>query len=287
MRRLACTLLFLCAAGTLRANGPFAFRDLGSGSIELRENGRPVFAYNYGMKLKAGVPESRRRSSYLHPVYAPDGTVLTDDFPADHHHHRGISWMWPVVRVEGHQYSLWDIEGIRQRFVRWTAREAGGSAARLGVENGWFVGDRKVLREMVEIVTHAVEGNRQAIDVTLRFDALDGPIEIAGTPAQQKGYGGLCFRFAPREQTVVSTDSGAEAEDTNLIPHRWAELSGNFQGRRAGARIEIDSSNPAFPNGWCLRHYGFLGVSFPGLAPYTLAPGRTLALKYRVIVFSE
>jgi hypothetical protein len=58
-----------------------------------------VFVYNYGMQLKPGVPEDRRRACYLHPVWTPGGTIVTDDFPADHYHHRGIFWAWPRVKV--------------------------------------------------------------------------------------------------------------------------------------------------------------------------------------------
>ena len=279
-------LLALCFGAIVAAQSPFSFHEAAPGSLELRENGKPVFVYNYGMKLQAGVPEDRSRSTYLHPVYAPDGTVLTDDFPKDHYHHRGISWMWPVVVIGGERFNLWEIHGIRQRFERWTAREAQPGHARLGVENGWYAGERKVLNEKVEIVVQPARSNRRVLDLTLVFEALDRPIDIAGTPDQQKGYGGLCFRFAPRTDTAVSTDSGPEPRDTNLVPHKWAELRGTFEGRRAGSRIDIDPANPAFPNGWCLRRYGFLGVSFPGLAPYKLEPAHPLVLKYRVTLFN-
>jgi hypothetical protein len=239
------------------------------------------------MQLAPGVPESRRRSSYFHPVFAPDGTILADDFPQDHYHHRGLSWMWPVVLVDGQRYNLWEIDGIRQRFVRWIARDAGPDRARLAVENGWFLDDgRQVVRETVEILVHPARDNRRVLDLTLRFEALNRPVSIAGTPDQHKGYGGLSFRFAPRSGTALTANSGPEARDTNLVPHRWAELSGEFQGSRAGARIDIDPANPAFPNGWCLRQYGFLGVNFPGLAPYSLQPGAPLVLKYRVALWS-
>jgi hypothetical protein len=160
-------------------------------------------------------------------------------------------------------------------------------SARLAVENGWYVGDHQVARETVEITAHPAQANRRRLDFTLRFEALGKSIDIAGTPDQQKGYGGLCFRFAPREDTVLTTDAGREPKDTNMVPHPWAQLEGRFEGRRAGARIDIDPSHPAFPNGWCLRHYGFLGVNFPGLTSYTLNPGKPLTLKYRVTVFSE
>jgi hypothetical protein len=252
------------------------FKEIGGTSLALLRGGAPVYVYNYGMMLKEGAPPERRRSSYLHPVYAPNGVIVTDDFPKDHYHHRGISWMWPTVVVGGQEYDQWLVKGIHTRFVRWTAREAASGWARLGVENGWFVGDRKVLRENVEIVA---DGGGLAL--TLVFEALE-PLELRGTHELNKGYGGLSFRFAPRTETVIRTDTGVEAKDTDMAPHRWAELEGVFAGGRAAARVDIDPTHPGFPNGWCLRHYGFLGVNYPGLQPIALAPGKPLTLKYRV-----
>jgi len=281
-------LLFvgISCAGLLCSQSPFAFRQIDDRSLELSERGKPVFVYNHGLMRKDGVPERYNRCCYLHPVYAPDGTVLTDDFPSDHYHHRGLSWMWPIVRLEGQQYDLWTLRGIRPQFVRWTARQAGASSARLGVENGWYVGDRQVVRETVEVLAWPAEAGRRNLDLTLAFEVLERPIEIAGEPAEKKGYGGLSLRFAPRVETAIRTDKGAEARDSNMAPHAWAELEALFEGRRAGARITIDRSHPGFPNGWCLRHYGFLGVNYPGLATYTLAPARPLVLKYRVTVYA-
>jgi len=274
----------LCLAAPLCAQGPFAFREAGPGSLELTEGGKPVYVYNHGMILKPGVPEERRRSSYLHPVYTPGGTVVTDDFPKDHYHHRGIFWTWPEVVIGGQKYDLWLVEGIHQKFVRWTKRQADASSAALGVENGWYVGDRKVVKETVEIVARPAASGRRTLEFELTFEALGEPVSISGQQ-DGKGYGGFCIRFAPREDTEVRTDAGREAKDTNLVPHPWAELEGTFESRRAGARIEIDRSNPGYPNGWCLRYYGFLGVNFPGLERRILKPGEPLRLKYRVAVF--
>jgi hypothetical protein len=257
---------------------PFAFHETSPASLQLTENGKPVFVYNHGMMLKPGAPENRRRSSYIHPLYAPDGTVVTDDFPRDHYHHRGVFWAWPVVMVDGARYSLWDLKGIQDKFVRWIARETRPDSARLALENGWYVGEKKVLKETVEVVAHAVESDRRTLDFTLAFEALETPVQVAGSPDLQKGYGGFSVRFAPREKTVILTDKGVEAKDSDRVPHPWAALN--------SLRIDIDPANPAYPNGWCLRHYGFLGVSFPGLEPYTFEPNRPVVLKYRVTVYS-
>jgi hypothetical protein len=269
----------------LLAAGPFTFEEISPASLALLENGKPVFVYNHGLMSKEGVPESRNRCCYLHPVYTPGGTALTDDFPRDHYHHRGISWMWPVVRVDSGEFDLWAIKGIRHQFLRWVARETGPRSARLAVENGWFTASRQVAKELVEVVAHPSRGGRRTLEWTLTVEALGAPLAIAGAPEERKGYGGLGFRFAPRENTVLRTDAGVEPKDTNMIPHRWAEIEAVFGGRKGGARIEVDPSSAGYPNGWCLRRYGYLGVNYPGLDPVTIEPGKPLKLKARITLF--
>jgi len=274
------------------ADSRFAFREITPASLELSENGKPVFVYNFGGILAAGRPETMRRSCYLHPVYAPDGTLLTDDFNKDHPHHRGIFWAWEVVTFDGKTDDVWTVKGFRQRFVRWKARETAGSAARLAVENGWYAGDRKFVKEDVEIITHPTVNDRRVLDFTLGFEATDKPVVIVGTPIAQKGYGGFAFRTAPRDggaaKTVILTDGGISEEDGVMARHPWAEIRGTFQGKKESVKIEDDAANLGFPNnGWLMRHsFALLNVSYPGLKPLTLQPGKPLILKYRVILSS-
>ncbi len=274
-----------------RSESPFRFREVGTTGLELLDNGHPVFVYNYGMVLAPGFPETMRRSSYLHPVYAPNGVVLTDDFNIDHPHHRGISWMWPDVSVDGKKGDIWMVDGFRQRFIRWRAREVEATRSRLAVENGWFDGDRRLVAENVEIIAHTASAGRRILESTLQFEAVDRPVQIVGTSEGNKGFGGFCFRFAPRDggaaKTVIRTDQGISKKDAVMARHPWAELSGTFQGKPAGARIDDMPSNPGYPNnGWLLRHgFGFLNVSYPGREPITLHPGKPLVLKYRVTLF--
>lgn len=276
----------------LAGAAPFAFREISPASLELSENCKPVFVYNFGGILAAGAPEESRRSAYVHPVYAPDGTVLTDDFNKDHPHHRGIFWAWPVVTFAGKTGDIWAVQGFRQEFVRWKARETNGPVARLVVENGWFSGERKIVKEDVEIVIHPTTNNRRQLDFTLRFEATDKPVVIVGTPDYKKGYGGFTFRTAPRDggaaKTIIRTDEGVSEKDGVMARHPWAEILGTFAGKNEAIRVEDDPSNPGYPkNGWLMRHsFALLNVSYPGLEPLTLEPGKPLVLKYRVILSS-
>ena len=274
-------------ASSACAPSPFRFDDITPQSVQLSENGRPVYAYNHGVMSKEGAPADRNRCCYVHPLYAPNGVVLTDDFPVDHYHHRGVFWAWPIVNVDGERRDLWLMNGIRKRFGRWIAKETGETTARLAFENGWFADETEVVRERVEIVAHRAEGDRRRLDFTLRFEALSSPTRAARRPHRLEGVRRIQRSLrAPREHRHHDGRRTQESGDSDMVPHAWAREDGRFEGGRAGLRIDIDSANPGCPNGWCLRHYGFLGVNFPGNDSYTLRPGEPLELKYAVTVFA-
>jgi type 1 glutamine amidotransferase len=267
------------------AVGQFQFHDLNSKSIELTEKGSPVFVYNYGTMLKEGVAPDRARCCYLHPVYAPNGVAITDDFPPDHPHHRGISWTWPIVVVDGKTYNLWVITGILDRFEKWERKKAAKDKAVLAFQDGWYVGDRKVVQENVEIVAHSLVDGRRDLDFTVTLRSVGAEVEIGGTHDHDKGYGGgLEVRFAPRTGTAIRTAVQEDAPDSDRIPAAWAELTANFGGKMATTRVTEDPANPGAPNGWCLRHYGFVGVDYPGLELRRLDNKIPLTMKFRVFL---
>ncbi len=243
-----CAYALLLAASTLsarEAKTEFTFQEISPSALRLSDGGQPVFVYNFGMVLAPGFPKAMERSCYLHPVYGPDGTVLTDDFNPDHPHHRGISWMWPDVTVDGRNGDIWTVKNFKQRFVRWEARETTAETAKLAVENGWFDGERRFVKEHVEIVVHRVErpatvDARRTIDFTLVFDAIDRPVRIVGTSEGKKGFGGFCFRFAPAtaaRQRPPSTPRRARRPRTacwqSIAGPRWRASS--MESRPGGA----------------------------------------------------
>ena len=286
-------VLSACVGQTAAAAGPFAFQEISPTGLQLSDGGQPVFVYNFGMVTSEGQPKTMQRSGYLHPVYAPDGTLVTDDYNPNHPHHRGIFWAWPEVNVDGKKGDMWTLHGpFHNRFVAWRARETGGDQARLVVENGWFDGDRKLVKEEMTIVAHAAVDKQRTLDFTLKLEATDRAVQIAGTTEGKKGFGGFCMRFATPDgggkKTVIRTEQGISAKDGVMARHPWAEISGVYKGKPAGARVEDDPANPGQPNnGWLMRHeLCCLNVSYPGMPPITLEPGKPLVLKYHVVLFA-
>jgi uncharacterized protein len=261
--------------------GQFRFRDVNDSSVELTENGQPVWTYNHGMMLAGGAAEDRTRCCYLHPVYTPAGVAVSDDFPVDHPHHRGISWTWPVVIVDGQSYDLWAIKGIHARHEMWLRREAAETRAVLAMREGWYVDKRKVVQADVIVTVRAANAGKREMDFTVTLQPWNGAqVSIGGSPDNDKGCGGFQIRLAPRTGTVINTAHLADSPDSDMAANQWAEAIGNFAGRRASVRITIDPSNTGSSNGWCLRHYGFLGANYPGIKPVALN-GR-LTMKYHM-----
>lgn len=274
-------VLLLAAAGAAAGQSPFAWKDHRDGRTELLENGRTVLVYNYGPQLREGAPEDRRRCCYIFPLFTPAGVSVLDDFPKDHWHHRGIFWAWPVVETREGKYDLWGLQGVAQRLERIVEAAAEASSARLVVENGWYAGGHRIVRETLRLTVFPTRGEAREFEAELRLEALDGPVTLRGSPDSGKSYGGFSARFAPRTGTVLRADGAVLSKDEDLNPHRWAELEGSYGPRRAVLRITADSANQ-----WCLRHYGFVGASFPGrtetVQGYTLEPGKPLTLRFRL-----
>ncbi len=274
------SLIFLLA---LAAHG-LEWKDLGDGRIQLTEAGKPYLVYNAGPQLKPGAPEDRRRCCYIFPVHTPAGVSMLDDFPKDHYHHRGLFWGWPEVETAAGKSDIWMIKGIEPRFVR-RIQMAGPT---LEVENGWYTGAKRIVRETVRIDAKPSNRESRTFTVTLTLEALGEPVTLRGSHEKGKSYGGFSARFAERDATTLSSADGPVAKDEDLIPHRWAQLQAVYGGRKATLRITPGAGDSGAPYQWCLRQYGFVGASFPGrtneVQSYTLQPGVPLRLQFSVTV---
>ncbi len=299
IRRGATALLIVNLAGSsvlaqgtpsspVRAEGkgekPAAFRfaAVDEASLGLWEGDRPILVYNHGARSKQGNPAPKPHSCYIHPLYGLDGEVLTDDFPADHPHHRGVFWAWPHVTVDGRHLDLWMQNGIEPRFERWGLRRLEEQQALLGVENGWYAAGRKVMSEQLLLRVHQAGDNGRAIDLELTWTPVEKPITLGG--AEGKSYGGLTFRFAPGTDTQITVPSGRSKDDLYMTSLTWADLTRLWPGRASpsGAAVFVHSTHPDYPPTWLTRHYGALCLGWPGVRPRTLVAGEPVQCRYRI-----
>jgi hypothetical protein len=263
--------------------------------LTVLEESDPVLTYHYAqVDPPPGVAKRYHRSCYVHPLYGLDGDVLTQDYPSDHYHHRGIFWAWPESNVAGRLFNLWLIEqegetGARQHFEKWSNQGSGPNSAEFAAQNIWRFDDdpTPLVREEVEFRVHSVEGDTRSIEVRLDFkNVCEQDVTLLG--AAGKGYGGFCIRpDAERKPLLFYSALGQQAGDTLELESPWADVSSRIRpgGPSSGVTVFQHPSNPGFPHpGWIFRAYGFLGASWPHLDPYTIEPGENVELRYRLLV---
>lgn len=254
------------------------------GTLTVLEGGKDILTYRFGDQIKEGADQNQMRSCYIHPLCAPDGEVLTDDFPADHLHHHGLFWTWPGVITRGQNTQTWHPANLRQHFVRWVKREAEGGFALFEVENAWQLDTGEVVaRETVRVHIFPSDGTGRAIDLSLTIQAVGGLLTLRGSPEAAKAYGGLSFRGAPFfEGAAMTTDKGELNEDSDAEKFLWADVSAGGYG----VAVFVSPGHPGRPVVWCIRnsYAGFINPSWPGLEPATLEPGSPVNLAYRIYV---
>jgi hypothetical protein len=287
---LGCLALMASLAAAACGSGRSSFfsfvDDPALGTMTVRDGALVVLTFRYGDQLPTGVDPKYVRSGYIHPLFGPDGEVLTDDFPGDHLHHHGLFWTWPIVRTRGLKTGTWEpaIPPLRQQFVRWTDKSIRKGAARLGIESVWKLeGKEIVARETAEFIVHPAEELGRAIDVSLTIGAVGGPIEFQGSQDAGKGYGGLCFRGAPEfKGAALTTDKGPQNEDAVNTPYLWADVS----TPEHGVAIFVAPGHPGHPIPWLIRnsYAGILNPSWPGLKSATIEVGRPVILRYRLYI---
>jgi hypothetical protein len=290
--RFAALLIAGCVV-TLSAYGAVTLKDDGAGALTVLDDGKPVLVYNYAtVQPPDGVAERYARESYIHPLFGLDGETLTEDFPKDHYHHRGVFWSWPNCHVGNRKMNDWELVGIRPKFEEWLMKEESGHYVRVGVQNQWVFDEdpEPTVRERIYITVYPATGDSRAIDFTLQFQNISTKtVTFSGSPVDNKGYGGFTVRpDAAFKPFAFSGADGPVEEDVLRLDSPWASVdyAARENGGMSGFAIFQHPNNPGYPHdGWILRHYAFLGASWPCVDVHTLKPGEHFELRYRLLVY--
>ena len=238
------------------------------------------------------------RSNYIHPLYTLDGEILTEDFPADHPHHRGIFWAWHQLYIGDEKIGdgwaiedfYWDVKSIKllrdvtegkaiQAEVVWKSpkwADAAGAA-------------KPMVQESTTIHVWPKQMNYRAIDIEIAIMALEPNVRIGGSE-DEKGYGGFSVRMRLPDGLVFEGSKGAVTPDNLPIKSgAWLDMSGSLaKGEStAGLSILCHPDNPGFPHPWILRAKRSMQNSvfpFPGAQAVDISEEIPTILRYRLLV---
>lgn len=294
--RLTFTGLAFCAFASstlsLAAQPMRAEYDEATGRVDLMEGDAVVLSYNYhtvsppeGMLEKVqpnNLKYAQPRSDYIHPLFGPDGEILTDDWSPDHPHHRGIYWAWPEVDYKGERG---DLHALQRVFSRPTGKvdvRSGDGFAEVEAENVWKWEDNTpIVREVVTIRAYPAENNGRFVDLKFCFTAIEEDVTLARR--QTNLYGGVNVRLSPvRELEIVKQIDVQDATPRQA----WADSIGIRRGgtQSVGVAIFPKATNSQYPGEWIdYPELPWLQPTFPTAGTrYTLKKGEPLVLEYRL-----
>ncbi len=273
-----------------------------NGGLVLTDNGKNVLQYNFKTEYPpAGVDTVFKRSGFIHPLWSPDGHILTQINPPDHRHHVGIWNPWTDVLFEGKMVDFWNLvkkEGT-VRFSNFISKTEGP-----------VYGGFKALQEHVVFEDTLMEQQKTALDEVwdVRVYNIGEKMWLwdftsvlnCATPdpviLKEYRYGGFGFR-ATRDwndqNSKVLTSEGKTRKDADASRARWCMIDGDVTGGGHSGILFMDyPANYNFPEPMRVwpEHMNRRGDVFFSFSPtrnmdWPLYPYNRYVLKYRMLVY--
>lgn len=266
----------------------------GEGGLLFTENGDSILFYQ---KEPENLDGKYERCNYIHPLWGIDGAVLTEDFPADHLHHRGIFWAWHQIRIDGQRIGDgWEIKDFEQEVVdvEYISKK-GGIAVLITSVNWksdlWKKQGAKVpyMREKTTISIHPKTGNYRKIDFEISLLAMAEKLSIGGSE-DVKGYSGFSVRMKlPEDVRFIGPKGEIEAQNEAVQSAGYVKISGSVgkNNKKGGIVIVDNSQNPGYPQPWILRARNSMqNAAWPGNTTIPVSTQKPLVLKYSLLIYS-
>jgi hypothetical protein len=274
----------------------FAWVSDGVEGLQLQELGKDVLFFQLATKSLDG---QYARSNYVHPLYDLEGDIVTEDFPEDHPHQRGIFWAWHRVLLNGisvaDPWSCRDIEWKEPEEIgEWVKTQADAKSANMQVVRDWVVPNPnnkdeslRVVRETVSLVVWQSEDNIRTIDFDLKFRALVEGVTIAGSD-DVKGYGGFSPRIRLSEDVKFFGQTGeVTPQNTAVDGGNWMNVIRTLDSKKKGVAIMVHPSHPGSELKWILRSKRSMqNPQWPGQQPTSLSTKIDTQLRYRLVLNS-
>ena len=254
------------------------------GLIKLTDDQRHVFSYQIETKSLDG---QYPRANYVHPLNDFTGTPLTEDFPEDHLHQRGIFWTWHQLYLDGDSIAdPWVCEGIQWK-VEHIKHKTKNNQAVLTADVTWLVGEnnQKMIREDIQITYQRGTDDYYLLDFDIKLLALEDNLELGGSN-DIKGYGGFSARLDLGDKVTFFNKSG------DIVPQNEQLQAGNWIGIRdiginhSNLAIMYHPKSTATLSGWILRKSKSMqNPVWPGRERVVLNKGDQFNLKARLVVF--
>ena len=235
--------------------GKMLHREVSKTALSIAEDGLPILTCCYG---------NLERPTYLHPLYTPNGQVVTEDADNRAQYPPGICFTLGTVNGE-------------QPPTRKRKPTLAESPEEFAIVTTYGVPEPLLIKTFTTQVQRR-QTEVQALDIEVSLHAPTVSLEVAGNT-------GLACRTVEMEYRKASDADGRLGEsEVNGNKSAWGTLSGITTAAQNPVGVAIF---PHPTNGETTffaddTSYGFL---FAAVAPFTVAAGATRILKYRVLAY--
>lgn len=273
-----------------------------NGALTIHRGTRNLLQYYYKTVYPPqGVDTAYKRSGFIHPLWSPNGQVLTRIQPPDHYHHYGIWNPWTQVEFEGEKVDFWNINSRQGtvRFANFAFIENGPVFSEFGAVHEHVVfkkegGEKVALNELHNVRVFSPQEKQPFFIVDFNFTlncATDSPFKIL-----EYRYAGIGWRTTEKwdnKNSMVLTSEGKSRKDADGSKARWCIVQGKIDDDYAGVVMMSFPTNYNFPEPlriWPENQYN-RGDMFANFCPtkdmdWLLIPRKNYVLKYRFLVFN-
>jgi len=272
------------------------------GTLLIHKGDQKLLQYYYKtIYPPKGVDTSYKRSGFIHPLWAPNGQVLTRIQPPDHYHHYGIWNPWTAVEYEGDKIDFWNINSKQGtvRFANFASVQSGNIFAEFEALHEHVVfkktgGEKVALNEILGVRVYRPQNNGDffIVDFNILLNtAGDSPFKIL-----EYRYAGLGWRTTEKwdnKNSMVLTSEGKTRKDADGSKARWCIVQGDIDNDYAGVVMMSYPTNYNYPEPlriWPENQYD-RGDMFANFCPtkdmdWLILPRQKYVLKYRFLVYN-
>lgn len=264
--------------------------------LRIYHNDKPVLNYWMSTQLPDGLDPHYTRSGFIHPVYSPAGRVVTDDFPAGYAHQHGLFTAWTKTFYQDTFVDFWNTHKELATVEHLELLEVQdqppflGFRARLQQRSFAF---GAILREDWTVRVHD-RGDVFVWDLrSVQTNITDDTLVLA-----KHLYGGLGIRGSKHWNAADSlhylgpagflTSEGLTRDSANHTRPEWTAIWGDLPSGRSGMVVLPHPDNFRWPQAVRVHpSLPYFSVSPVTTEGFTIAPGETYVMRYRMIVFDE
>jgi hypothetical protein len=275
--------------------------------LRIEKDGTKVLSYNHALvppppieDMGEKYKQTRKlyyRSGFIHPLWSPTGSVLTNIHPQDHYHHVGIWMPWTKTKFEGKDVDFWNL-GAGQgtvRFKRFLSTTSGPVYGGFQAEHDHVAlqtdeGEKVVLKEVWDVRVYNVGGSGKGYWLW-DFVSAQRCVADSALVLEKYRYGGFGYRGAAEwkgEKAAYLTSQGRTRKDGHTTRARWCDTAGVSDGQWKGLTHFSHPDNFRHPEPMRIWP-GFEQDVFFNWAPvqlddFELKPGKDHIYRYRLYV---